>query len=179
MPKIATIEESRIKTNKLAFVKVGGCTKLCTYKDIFEKIGIPCYITADLDFIKRLFRHTEFRSELNEVKRKFAELKNKHPEIQLDKENWPMTNQKITAEKSWELFSQEYTELVNRIHSRFLEKDIWIWTSGALESVIHTKPSNKVESATALCSNLQNTTKTNPEFDSQIYEWINWITKDL
>ena len=171
--------KSRVKTNKLAFVKVGGCTKLITYKEIFEKRGIPCYITADLDFIKGFFKHTEFRSVLEEVKRKFTELKNKHTEIQLDKESWPMKNQKLTAEKCWELFSQEYPKLVNRIHSRFLEKDIWIWTSGALESVIHTKSSNKVGSAYALRSNLQNTTKTSTELNPQIYEWINWITKDL
>ena len=172
LPKILKSYNPSLAT-KIAFVNVRGCSKLQAMNDLCTQLGLDTYITADLDYVKRLFntKNKTLNDYLNELKQLFKKLKEDRNDFLLDENYWPKSGGQNTPEKMWEIAAIKSPELTKKIHDVLLKENLWVWPTGAIETIMETDSFRKKQTAKEFT--------VTPQVLERFSSWTNWATQNL
>ncbi|WP_018126159.1 ATP-dependent nuclease [Desulfovibrio oxyclinae] len=131
--------QTTFPNEKAALLNIRGCSGIPKTRKILDALSIPHKTIADLDFAfgsaGKDCQVAEYDRLVQESKAVIQSLSEKHG-FRLNGEGRPQTkSSNMTAEEAYNLFatSDDGKDLVEEIHNRFLEKDVWLWPLGSIE----------------------------------------------
>ncbi|WP_146740112.1 ATP-dependent nuclease [Moraxella ovis] len=133
---------------KIALVSVGGTGNIKKALTVLQEIGIPTKIIVDLDYAFKEAHKQEFIEESNADRKSLIQvLENlaNNSEILIGEDKLPRKGEltkingekrKISASYSYEILVQKPESIIyiHNLYELFKEKQVWLWTKGAIEA---------------------------------------------
>ncbi len=124
---------------KIALIEQGGADNTPKSMKILKAIDLPCKAVVDLDYAFRgapkegLIAQDD--EDIQECKKVLKEMEDSG-ECKLDEEGLPMKGGALTPIEAYARLSEhsQASININSLHGNLLEKDIWLWKSGAIEN---------------------------------------------
>lgn len=136
-----TLRGTSLRADRLGLVGVNTSTSLVPALRVLREMEIEAFALADLDFAFRLAaKHglidendADLRAAMPVLTRLAASLG-----FAQCAEGFPRKNAVMTAAEAWAHFATDPDgrEIANRLHSKLLPHQIWLWKAGTIEDVL-------------------------------------------
>ncbi len=132
---------------KIAFTELGGSANIIKSIMVLGKMDLPCKAIVDLDFA---FKEAVKNGLLEENDSDIVICKNKFTEnqaISLSDDGLPRKNGNINAAQAykWLAEQEDIQDKIESLHEKLKEKQIWLWTKGAIEEHLDLTAKNEHE----------------------------------
>ncbi len=164
--------------DKIAFTELGGSANTIKSIMVLDKMDLPCKAIVDLDFaFKEAIKNgllEEDDSDIAICKDKFIE----NQAISLSDDGLPRKDGDINAAQAYKWLAEQVDiqDKIESLHGKLKEKQIWLWTKGAIEE--HLNLTAKSEHAWAVYKKrLDEELFEQVVTDQDVLDMLNWITE--
>lgn len=140
---------TKLEKQKIALIHAGGSGTVATMINILKNMNISYKAVVDLDFAFKVAPQRSFNflpnTHLSFVPcKQILQRLSDNEELYLSEDNYPRAGKvkdgekNITAARGFELLAEQSDskEYINKIHDELIDKNIWVWKSGAIESCL-------------------------------------------